>query len=81
MCSRSSDPDSEWPDMMNGIMGSRIVSVVTPHETLDTTVWSCSPSSEEDHDDSYRLCHVRSADAATQKARSESWLVFMNSLN
>lgn len=81
LCYWSSDPEATWPDLMIGIMGTKIVSVATAYEKLDPKIWSCRAADDSNDLDSIKLCHVRTISAATQQAWSDSWRSFLNSVN
>lgn len=83
LCFWSADPDSEWPDLMIGMLGTKIVSVVTPYNKLDEGVWSCRPAFEggEVEADDIKLCFVRTVDQQKQDDWTKSWQAFLNAAN
>lgn len=81
ICFWSTSADAEFPELMIGMMGTRIVSVWTAYDRLDKAVWTCRPAAEDGDSGEVKLCYVKTTPPAARERWTQQWRQFLNSIN
>lgn len=81
LCSWVTHEDAEFPELMVGMNGTRIVSVWTAYDRLDKAIWSCRPAIDGVDNGEVKLCHVKTASPAMREQWTRQWRQYLNSIN
>lgn len=81
-CAWSSADEADF-DLLVGMQGRKVVSLVTEPYALDSKVWDCRPLYEKSDEvpSDLQVCSVRSASTSDRANWAKSWKTFLSAIN
>lgn len=80
-CSWAFNNDEADFDILLGIKDNKIVSIVASTTPENSDVWVCEKTQKGIPESDLQTCNIRSVDEKIRTHWSESWEVFLNSIN